>query len=156
MNQYHNMDIINELTDMTCENITGLFEGLGVECRKQGRRYVGICPCHDSDNEGAWNFYPDGDTVRGIWQCHTRNCHQTYNKSLVGLIRGILTFRGEECSYYTAVDYLLKYNNTDNIKKYNFTIHEIFKLSIKGLISLVTSSTFKEPGSSLILGKKRR
>jgi len=115
---YHNPDIINKLIDLTCERAPELFEELDISYQEQGRRYVGICPCHESDNINSWNFYPDGEFVRGTWQCYTKGCHTKYNKGLVGLIRTLFEYREDiSCSYYRAIDYLLSFNNLKNINE---------------------------------------
>ena len=112
MNQYIHPDILNELVSLSCDRASALFEELGIKAREEGRRWVGCCPSHESDNENAWNFYPDGEFSKGNWQCHTRGCQAKFGKGLIGLIRSILTFREEEeCSFFKAIDFLLSFNN---------------------------------------------
>lgn len=139
---------LNELTDFACENIERLLEELEISYYRSGRRLMGCCPCHDSDNRTAWNFYPDGESVRGIWQCHTNSCHLTYGKSLLGLIKGVLSFQqNRECGNQEAISYLLAfcgYKNIEEVKIPNQNVLTkryyngiIKKLNLKGTESLL-------------------
>jgi hypothetical protein len=99
-----------ELTGLACDRIDEVFLELGVEWYKSGRRIMGCCPVHCGDNRTALNFYPEGDTVRGVWFCNTKKCHREHGKTLPGLISGILSREeGRKVPYYVGVNWLCKF-----------------------------------------------
>lgn len=58
---------------------------------------VGPCPVHGGDGADAFNIYPDGHTVRGVWKCRSRACHLEFKGkksgvgTLIGLVWGVLS-----------------------------------------------------------------
>ncbi len=85
---------LNEIGLMLYERgFETLFESLGVDLYRSGKRYVGCCPIHEGDNANAINFYPDGDDAKGNWVCRTNGCHSTFHKSPVGFTRGVISRR---------------------------------------------------------------
>jgi 5S rRNA maturation endonuclease (ribonuclease M5) len=65
---------------------------------------------HGGDNPAAWNMYPEGDDVRGIWFCHTHGCHQKWKKTLVGFVHGILSNSSRRTLKWTeAVDWMVDF-----------------------------------------------
>jgi hypothetical protein len=79
------------LAELASYRLDELLAGLGVRARRQGKAYVGPCPVHGGDKANAWNLYPDGHSVRGIWACRTRNCQRAFQRTIPGLVRGVLS-----------------------------------------------------------------
>ena len=94
---------------------------LGIPYSRSQRRLFGPCPIHGGDNPGAWNLYPGGDDVRGIWFCRTHNCHETWKKTLVGFVHAILCrdHPADELTWIDAVKWMarfLGYNDFKDVK----------------------------------------
>jgi len=114
--KYFNLDLINELTDKACQDPERLFQELGIEARLQGKKYAGSCPVHDGDNPSAFNFYHDGESVRGVWTCRTHNCQNKWKKNLAGLIQGVKSRElGRKFTWKETVDWLITFNRLDSI-----------------------------------------
>lgn len=79
------------LSNLASYHIEDLFSELEIDCKRSGRMYVGRCPVHDGDKANAWNFYPDGHSIRGIWRCRTKQCENIFQKTIPGLVRGVLS-----------------------------------------------------------------
>lgn len=110
------MDLINELTDTACQDPERLFQELGISVRLQGKKYAGACPIHDGDNPSAFNFYHDGESVRGVWICRTHHCQNKWKKNLAGLIQGIKSRElGRKFSWKETVDWLIHFNKIKSI-----------------------------------------
>lgn len=113
---------LNELTNIACDNIDDVLKGLGVRhYRKYKNVITARCPVHGGDNPGALNLYPEGNEIRGIWYCKTRQCQNTYRKTFIGLVRGILTAdnSGVDIGFKPAIQWLLdffKISSLDNVK----------------------------------------
>jgi len=110
-----NLDAVNELCNQACIDPVLLLDNLGLSHLKRvGKRFAGYCPVHNGDNNSAFNFYPDGDSVPGYWVCRTHHCEEKYGKNLIGLIKGIY-----RCNFAKAVEILLeysKYKSLDEVK----------------------------------------
>lgn len=116
--RYHNMDFINEITNVACDDADRLFTALGIDVSRQGKKFAGTCPVHDGDNPAAFNFYPDGDTVRGIWFCRTQQCHDKHGKNLVSLIKAVKSKQYKKSfTWRAAVDWLVKFNGYSNVNE---------------------------------------
>lgn len=85
---YNKLSLLSELASYQIED---LFDNLGIDCKKNGKRYIGCCPIHNGDKYNAWNFYPDGYAIRGIWVCRTKHCQKIFKNTIPGLVRGILS-----------------------------------------------------------------
>jgi 5S rRNA maturation endonuclease (ribonuclease M5) len=108
MNKHYNQALVNQVTDECCEVIEDMLSDLHVDYTRSSRRLFGPCPIHGGDNPGAWSLYPEGEAVRGIWFCRTHNCHETWKKTLVGFVHGLLSSRATESLPWTAaVDWML-------------------------------------------------
>jgi len=102
--------LVNQITDECCESIEDLLTELQVTYTRSNRRLFGPCPVHGGDNPAAWNLYPEGDTVRGIWGCHTRNCEKKWRKTLVGFVHAMLSKQhSDEIPWTYAVDWMAKF-----------------------------------------------
>ena len=62
-----------------------------MDARRKGKMFVGPCPVHGGAGPDAFNVYPDGYSIRGNWKCRSRNCHQEFKETLVGLVWGVLS-----------------------------------------------------------------
>lgn len=114
--KYLDLDLINELTDTACSDPEKLLYALGIDARLQGKKYAGPCPIHGGDNPSAWNFYHDGEQVRGIWVCRTHQCHLKWKKNLAGLIQGVKSIeQNRKFSWKETVDWLIKFNKLESI-----------------------------------------
>ncbi len=109
MNQY-SQAAVNQITDECCEVIEDMLTELHVDYTRSNRRLFGPCPVHGGDNPSAWNLYPEGDDVRGIWFCHTRNCHKKWKRTLVGFVHALITQNGrQDLKWTAAVDWMVKF-----------------------------------------------
>lgn len=71
----------HKLTDLLkCLNIDDFIE--------YDNRISFCCPVHGGDN-------PEGCAVfkAGVWQCWTRQCHEDFQKSMFGFVRGVLSYK---------------------------------------------------------------
>ena len=102
--------VVNQVTDECCEVIGDMMVALGVAYTRSQRRLFGPCPIHCGDNPAAWNLYPEGDNVRGIWFCRTHNCHERWKKTLVGFVHAMITENGRFDKPWTeAVTWMIKF-----------------------------------------------
>lgn len=110
MNLYRDQDRLNELNAKACEVLEDILTALGVEYRKNHKRIYGPCPVHGGDNPLAFNIFPEGESIGGIWVCHTHHCERKWKKTLIGFIHGMLSKSKEEnISWTDAVDWLCKF-----------------------------------------------
>jgi 5S rRNA maturation endonuclease (ribonuclease M5) len=115
-NLYFDYDLINEVTDMACDNIEDMLHALDVDFHRVGKLIAGPCPVHGGDNSTSWNLYPEGEEMRGFWKCRSHHCENErdskgklkYSKNLVGFVRGVLSrHRGKYVSFKESVDWLV-------------------------------------------------
>lgn len=71
------------------DDVLGHFE---VYLIKTEKYYIGRCPVHNGDNRSAFRLYINEDSPPR-WKCCTRCCETTYQSSLLGFIRGMLSRR---------------------------------------------------------------
>ena len=110
--------LVNQLTDECCNVIEDALVALGVEFHKSRKRLFGPCPVHDGDNPAAWNLYPDGDEVRGIWTCRTHHCEKKYKKNFAGFVHGVLCKQAnKELPWTVAVDWMLRFLGYKSVKE---------------------------------------
>jgi 5S rRNA maturation endonuclease (ribonuclease M5) len=120
MIQHLDFEIINSLVNEACDDSARLMHELGISVSKQGKKWAGVCPVHDGDNPSAFNFYDNGDSVRGIWICRTHQCHLKYKKTLLGLIQGV-----KKCKWNQALDWLVKFTGKKSIKDVKIPDYEL-------------------------------
>jgi DNA primase len=71
-----------------------------------GSIFRGPCPVHGGDHHN-FQLRTDGDTLPIYWRCYSHHCEQPYKASLLGLVRGILSFQqGKKVPFREAVRYL--------------------------------------------------
>lgn len=116
--KYFDLDLINELSDTACNDPERLMNELNINAKLQGKKYAGPCPVHDGDNPSAFNFYHDGETVRGVWKCRTHECHLKWKRNLCGLIQGIKSKElGRKFSWKEVVEWLIRFNGLNSINQ---------------------------------------
>lgn len=107
--------LINQLTDECCENIDAVMSELGISYHKSHKRLFGRCPIHGGNNQAAWNLYPEGDEVRGIWVCRSHHCERKWKKNFAGFLHGVLsTQAGKDLPWTVAVQWMLKFLKYDS------------------------------------------
>ncbi len=80
---------LSVLSTILVENIEDILADFDVDAKRRGNKMVGRCPVHDGDNKAAWNLYLND--VGGTWVCRTHGCEKIFQKSIIGLIRGLLS-----------------------------------------------------------------
>ena len=71
--------------------------------------YRGACPVHGGRNMN-FQLRTDGHSIPIYWACHSHHCEEKFKPSLLGLVRGILTYQnGKEVSLKAAIDCMRKY-----------------------------------------------
>lgn len=109
-------DKINALTNMLCDRIDEVLSYFDITYKRFGKTILAPCYIHGGDNPTAFNLYPDGDTVRGIWSCNTHHCEQKYKKTLLGFIRGALQVKNKkDISFYETIQFSLKLLNLKSL-----------------------------------------
>lgn len=120
MNQLNKIDIekLNLLSELASYQIDNILDDLNIDYKVCGKMYIGRCPIHDGNRPNAWNYYPDGYSVRGLWYCRSNNCHQIFQKTIPGLIRGIFSKEKgwkignpPKVGLYPVIDYLCEFLN---------------------------------------------
>lgn len=78
---------------MLVGNLATVFDALDVSMTRVGRKFTGCCPVHGGDHPQGVNLYHTGESVPGYWKCYTRHCEQTFKKTILGFIRGVLSHK---------------------------------------------------------------
>lgn len=88
----YNQHQLKIMCDKLCDNIDKLLSVFNIhDLRHNGKMLSGKCPIHSGDNKSAFNLYPDGESYRGNWKCRTHHCEKTFQGSIIGFIRGLLS-----------------------------------------------------------------
>jgi 5S rRNA maturation endonuclease (ribonuclease M5) len=114
---YYAHEYTNRVADECCEHIEDMLHELQVRFKRSGKRLYGPCPVHGGDNPAAWNIYPDGDYVRGIWVCRTHHCEKKYRRNIIGFVRGVLEAQRGHCTWAEAVDWMAQFLGYSSIKE---------------------------------------
>lgn len=122
-NKYYDQARLDALVEILSYKYDDLFEALGVSLGKTQKMYMGCCPIHGGDNPAAINLYTDGYAVKGFWKCRTHHCEQTFKRTLIGFIRGVLSHnkRGwskhedktRQVSFRETIDWICNFLNQD-------------------------------------------
>lgn len=123
---YLNKDQIFQLEQKAAERLEELLETLGIGngLKKNGRAFCGCCPVHGGDKQSAFSLFHNGHTTIGNWRCYTNGCHNTFQPTILGLIRGVLSRQNGWSStedndsdkvirFGTAVKFLVSFVNED-------------------------------------------
>lgn len=109
----------NMICDAAAPYIEEIFGELAVEYKTSRKLFIGPCPVHGGDNPTAWNYYPDGETVKGYWRCNTQHCEKKYKPTLIGFVRGVLSYNANrDVGVTAAIEFICKVAklNPNNIK----------------------------------------
>lgn len=106
---------------MVVDRIEEVFDYFSLEYKRGHKFYYGKCPIHDGDNGSAWQFYPDGSFFRGNWKCRTHNCQDTFKRTSIGCVRGLLSrfdlgwksVGDKVISFKDAIDWIMRFLKTD-------------------------------------------
>ena len=91
---YYSQEQLQYITERLQERIPDLLQEFGVELKQTSRMYVGKCPLHgSSDKSNAFNLYYNGQPN---YKCRTQNCDSVFGKSLIGLVRGLLSVQKKD------------------------------------------------------------
>lgn len=90
-NPYLDPPRLNALQLMLCCRLDDVLAELGVSLTKTGRMYFGCCPVHGGNNATALNLYRVGETKPGYWRCYTKQCHVSFQPTVIGFVRGVLS-----------------------------------------------------------------
>src|SRR5436305_12542055 len=82
---------LNALAQLVCFGLEDLFEKLEIDLRRSGKMYIGCWPIQLGDNYSAINLYPEGDKTRGIRRCNTHQCHNVFQKTIIGFAGEVLS-----------------------------------------------------------------
>ena len=101
----------NSLSSQILEvnGLESLLDRLGctLHPEKGGCLYRGRCPVHGGDGAN-FQLAVGGYSLPIYWRCFSRDCHEEFKPSLLGLVRGILSYKqnGTKVPLTEAVDYL--------------------------------------------------
>lgn len=115
------------ICDHVCDDIESLLSYFNLDYKYNNNRMISMCcPIHGGDNISAVNIYTQGESYRGNWKCRTHGCEKTFQGSIIGFIRGVISSQkynwqqpqDEICPFQEALDFALSFTNQDlsNIK----------------------------------------
>src|SRR5262249_43126032 len=96
---------------LDADRLDDLLLELGCNLRRfpGGSRYSGPCPIHGGDGKN-FRLGTGGDVLPIWWACHSRECHREYKPSLLGFVRGVLSFQeGKKVSIQTAMNFIKRF-----------------------------------------------
>lgn len=79
------------------------------------------CPVHGGDN-------PEGCAIfkTGVWQCWTRQCHEDFQKSMFGFVRGVLAYKhNRKVSLTETAEFCDKFLNNHDIGDIQITTKKL-------------------------------
>ncbi len=118
-------DKLNVLSDMVVDSIEDIFDHFSVQRVKGKKFYYGPCPIHEGDGRtNPFNLYYDGDMYRGNWKCRSHGCERTFQKTVIGCVRGLLSHKdyswrapGDKIAPFNeTINWILEFLETDNGK----------------------------------------
>ena len=105
-------------------------------------RYCGVCPVHKGDHPTGFRLFKHGNA----WRCYTHNCHEHFGKSLIGLIRGLLSMK--EYRWSNPSDDSVDWKTT-----YSF-IKQVLNVETKSSIALANFSCDIEQSYEYKIGRR--
>lgn len=164
---------LQELSEKLVSKIDKIFEIFSLDYRPNNRRISIKCPIHDGNkNDGLTIFLEHRNGLIGNWRCWTAQCHDTYGKSILGLIYGLLkktnpeitknevihwcyNFLGEKPSYFKDDNATQKYNwiKYNSIIKQDVILPKISSNDIKSKLIIPSEYYLKRGYSKDILIK---
>lgn len=74
------------------EKIRDLLDLFNVDYYDSGEMLIAACPAHGGDNVSAFNININKRSkFYGIWFCNTHQCHQSYGKDVLALLRILIS-----------------------------------------------------------------
>jgi 5S rRNA maturation endonuclease (ribonuclease M5) len=101
--------LVNQITNECCDAIEDLLNDLNVQYNKGYKRIFGPCPIHGGDNPTSWNLYPEGESVRGYWNCYTHHCEDKWKSTLVGFVHAIISEKNKESKWTDAISWMIRF-----------------------------------------------
>jgi 5S rRNA maturation endonuclease (ribonuclease M5) len=84
---------IYKISKTAFNNLSTLFNKLGIEYVEYPNRYSFPCPVHGGDNMEGCSIFTSGHSNKGNWQCWTNHCEEEFANNIFGFIRGSLSYR---------------------------------------------------------------
>jgi len=117
----YTQEFLYNLSGRAFEEIEFLLDLLKVDYKKFRDRITGACPVHQGDNQGALSI------KHGVWTCYTQGCQKEFSKSMIGLVRGILSAKEnwskgkDKHPFYSTVNWMIEALKVDKttIPAYN-------------------------------------
>lgn len=116
ISKYADQQKLSELSELLKERLEDILDHFGVEYSQGKKMFVGPCPVHGGDKENAFNVYNSGQ-----WVCRTHGCQIIFKRSIIGLIRGLLSHQkygwvqeGDKTySFARTIEWILSFTNQD-------------------------------------------
>lgn len=116
VSKYSDQAKLGELTESLSDRFEEILDHFGVEYSQGKKMFVGPCPVHGGDKENAFNLYNSGQ-----WVCRTHGCQIVFKRSIIGLIRGLLSHQkygwmqeGDKTySFARTIEWILSFTNQD-------------------------------------------
>ncbi len=116
-NKFFGQEQLSLISEQCVERLEELLTVLGVELRRERRMFVGCCPIHGGDRNNALNIFHSGDSLTGNWKCRSHGCENTFQPTLIGFVRGVLSHnnldwempRDKTYSFQATVSFLLDF-----------------------------------------------
>ena len=103
----------DKLVRLIDEKIEELFSMFKIKWAKGKNYYYGQCPLCKSESKTALSYYPSAlGATHSYWLCRSNNCHDTYMKSPIGLIRGLLSvteYGGKMAEWTKTIDWIMEF-----------------------------------------------
>lgn len=100
----------DEILEIAKTHDVQLLESLGFEVGRN-HNVKCACPIHGGDNLNAFT-YTRNTKFGAVWKCWTHQCDKKYGSDLIALVRAI-----KNCTFYEAVNYILKVANIDGLNR---------------------------------------
>jgi hypothetical protein len=95
---------------LNADRLDELLDALGCDLRRTpgGTAYRGRCPVHGGEHAN-FRMKIEGHTLPVRWECYSHECHKPFKGSLLGFVRGVLTFQNDgKDAVLTAAERYLK------------------------------------------------
>ena len=103
-------DQLSQISTKLFERVTDILDFFEIEYEELPNRITFACPVHGGDNTTALTIFTEGDTLAGNWNCWTHNCESVYKNTMIGFVRGVLSYRkGSEYGFYDTVKFCLDF-----------------------------------------------
>ena len=103
-------DQLSQISVKLFERVTDLLDLFEIEYEELGNRITFACPVHGGDNTTALTIFTEGDTLAGNWCCWTHNCESTHKNTMIGFVRGVLSYRkGSSYGFFDTIKFCLDF-----------------------------------------------